>query len=430
MTVSELIAATHQRLAGQWAQPVLRSGYVLVLNSVVTAVLGVGFWLLAARLYRPDVVGINTTAISAMMFLAGVAQLNLMSSLLRFVPTAGRAGGRLVGVAYLVGAGLSAAAAGIFLAGLALWTPGLVPLLGQAPLAVSFVLACAGWSVMVMQGSVLVALGRPGTTTLTNQIFNSLKLVLLLPLVLLAPTSGVWLAWTAAMVVAVAAGFWFVFRRPAAAWPDDPSEALAGLPSLRELVRFAGPDYVGALAWIACTTLVPILVLNLTDAEHAAAFALAWSICLVLYGVPTALGQALVVHGVRQPSRVREHHARVLWASLALLSPVAAVLVSFAPQVLALFGHWYAAEGAGTLRLLALSTLPNAVVALTVSRARVDRRMSTIVATMVTLCALVLGLTWLLVPPLGIIGAAVAWLVGQVAVAAGTSLVRTRPRAR
>jgi O-antigen/teichoic acid export membrane protein len=428
MTMSELIAATHRRLAGQWAQPVLRSGYVLVLNSVVTAVLGVGFWLLAARLYRPEVVGVNTPAISAMMFLAGVAQLNLMSSLLRFVPTAGRAGGRLVGLAYLVGAGLSAAAAGVFLAGLASWTPGLVPLLGQAPLAASFVLACAGWSVLVMQGSVLVALGRPGTATLTNQIFNVLKLVLLLPLAVLSATSGVWLAWITAMLVAVAAGFWFVFHRPGLAWPDNPGEDLSGPPSWRELVRFAGPDYVGALAWIACTTLVPILVLNLTDAEHAAVFALTWSICLVLYGIPTALGQALVVHGVRQPSRLREQHARVLWTSLGLLAPVVAVLVSFAPRVLAPFGSWYAAQGSGTLRLLALSTMPNAVVALTVSRARVDRRMSTVVATMVSLCVIVLGLTWLLVPRLGIVGGAGAWVVGQVAVATGTVAARGRSR--
>jgi O-antigen/teichoic acid export membrane protein len=54
--------------------------------------------------------------------------------------------------------------------------------------------------------------------------------------------------------------------------------------------------------------------------------------------------------------------------------------------------------------------------------------MSTVVATMVSLCVIVLGLTWLLVPRLGIVGGAVAWVVGQVAVATGTVAARGRSR--
>jgi O-antigen/teichoic acid export membrane protein len=190
-------------------------------------------------------------------------------------------------------------------------------------------------------------------------------------------------------------------------------------PSLRELVRFAAPDYVAALAWIACTSVVPIVVLNLTDAEHAAVFALAWSICMTLYGVPVALGQSLVAYGVRDPERMGEHHRRILFTCLGLLAPVVVVLVVFAHWILALFGPWYASEGTATLQLLALSTLPSAVVSLRVSRARVDRHMALVMAIMVSLCLLILGLTWWLVPEVGIIGTAFAWLVGQSAVALG-----------
>lgn len=417
--MSGILATGHRRLADQWAQPVYRAGYLLVLNSLVTALLGLGFWLLAARLFPPEVIGVNAATISAMMFIAGVAQLNLMSALLRFVPTAGRRAGRMVVLSYAVGATLSALAATGYLLRLGAWTPALSPFLGQFWVGLSFVVASAGWAVMVMQASVLVALGRAGVTTVVNQVFNFLKLALLLPFVVLLPTSGVWFGWTGAMAVAVAAGAWFIFGRALTAFVETPPSVPAYLPSLRDLARFALPDYVAALAWIACTSLVPILVLNLSDAEHSAVFALAWSICLTLYGVPTALGQSLVAYGVREPARLREHHRRILLSSLGILSPVVAVLVVFAPAILAPFGHWYVSQGVLTVRLLALSALPNAVVALTVSRARVDRRMTTVVTSMVALCLLVLGLTWSVVPRMGIVGGGLAWLVGAVVVAAG-----------
>lgn len=155
-------------------------------------------------------------------------------------------------------------------------------------------------------------------------------------------------------------------------------------------------------------------------------FALAWSMCFVLYGVPAAFGQSLVAHGVREPHRLTERHRRILLSSLALLGPVVAVILVFAPLFLLPFGAWYASQGAGTVRLLALSALPNAVVALTVSRARVERDMVTVVVTMVGLAVVVLGLTLLLVPLMGIAGGGMAWLTGQLLVAGGIGLRRLR----
>jgi O-antigen/teichoic acid export membrane protein len=330
--------------------------------------------------------------------------------------------------AYTLGAILSAVTAVCFLAGLGIWAPALQPLLGTPAVAVSFVLAAGAWAVWVMQGSVLVAVGRAGATTWTNQLFNGLKLLLLAAFVAVLPSSGVWFAWAAAVGVGIATGTWFLFRRAIPAFSTLHGDAAPQVPSLRDFVRFAGPDYVAALAWIACTSLAPILVLNLTDARHAAVFALGWSICLVLYAVPGALGQSLVAHGTREPAQLPEQHRRILISSFALLGPVVVILVVFAPWILQSFGAWYAARGAGTLRLLSLSALPNAVVSLTVSRARVNRRMTTIVATMTTLCFLVLGLTWLLVPRIGIIGGGAAWLLGQVVVVGALAARQLRRR--
>jgi hypothetical protein len=73
----------------------LRNGYALIVSATVTQVLGVRYWIVAARTAPAAAVGRNSTAMSVMLFLAGVAELNLMSTLIRAARPA-RADGRLV----------------------------------------------------------------------------------------------------------------------------------------------------------------------------------------------------------------------------------------------------------------------------------------------------------------------------------------------
>jgi hypothetical protein len=69
----------------------LRNGYVLIVSATVTQVLGVRYWIVAARTAPAAAVGRNSTAMSVMLFLAGVAELNLMSTLIRAARPARRA---------------------------------------------------------------------------------------------------------------------------------------------------------------------------------------------------------------------------------------------------------------------------------------------------------------------------------------------------
>lgn len=419
MTSEQFVVAPRRRLAGIWRPSLVGTGHLLVANSVVNAGTGVGYWLLAARLNPPGVMGVNSAAISAMMLLAGIAQLNLMSTILRFVPTAGAAAGPMIGTAYVIGGGLSGLAAAGFVLGLGLWEPHLTSLIGSGFNAAGFVIATMCWSLFVMQDNALVAVRRPAAVPVENLSFSVLKILLVVALSQAMPGAGIWRSWAAAMVITVAGTTLYLFRRAVPAFASTRSLAAAEVASVRDLTRFIGPDYVGALAYLAGTSLVPLLVLKLTGPRESAAFALAWSICAALYQVPIAFGQSLVAHGATHTDRLARYHRQALTQTLRLLVPVVALAVALAPLGLRFFGGWYASQGTVTLRLLALSALPNAVVALAVSRARVARRMRFVMVTLVSLCGLVLALTLVLVPRVGIAGGGIAWLAAQLAVAAG-----------
>ncbi|TQF73954.1 phosphotransferase [Rhodococcus spelaei] len=416
--------ALARRFAASWREPMYRSGYLLVANSALTSAAGVGFWTLAARLYPPEVVGANSAAVSAMMFLAGIAQLNMMNVLLRFVPIAGTDARRMTTTALIVGAGLSGLAAVVFLAGLRQWSPGLTELL-RGPIALSFVVATMGWAVFVIQDSALVAVGRAVAVPAENLGFALVKVALVVWFAQLLPGAGIWAAWAAAMIVAVSITTGYLFARAIPRFAATAHSA-SRAHSLRVVGRYLGPDYLSSLAWIACTSLIPVLVLNIAGAREAAVFALAWLVGTALYDAPSAFGQSLVAHGVGDQTRLDERFRQVRRHTLALVIPGVVVLVLFTPFVLTFFGPFYAANGTATLRLFALSAIPNVEVALSVSRARAASDMRTVVAAMTTLAAIVIGLTVILVPHIGIAGAGVAWLTAQLVVAAAL-VVRRRP---
>ncbi|SCD58415.1 hypothetical protein GA0115236_11292 [Streptomyces sp. IgraMP-1] len=92
--------------------PLLRNAYALMVNTGVSAVLGLGFWVAAARYYSEEAVGHGSAAIAAMKLLAGLTAVTLMGALARFVPVSGAATGTLVRRTYAGSALLVAAAPG------------------------------------------------------------------------------------------------------------------------------------------------------------------------------------------------------------------------------------------------------------------------------------------------------------------------------
>jgi O-antigen/teichoic acid export membrane protein len=117
----------------------------------------------------------------------------------------------------------------------------------------------------------------------------------------------------------------------------------------------------------------------------------------------------------------------VVVQTMRLVAPITVFLLVAAPYILRAFGPSYASEGATLLRLLAAATLPNVIVVLGLSVARIQHSGRAVLGIQAAQCALVLGLGLLLLPRLGIEGIGVAWLASQTAVAAWLMFGILRP---
>jgi O-antigen/teichoic acid export membrane protein len=406
--------------------PSLRDGLALVLSNGLTSAVGLAYWVLAARLFPPAQLGVNSVAISTMMLLGGVAQLNMTYALLRFVPVAGRVARRLVVGGYLVGGAAAALAGAVFALGADLWAEELVDAAGHLPLLVFFVVATPLWSIFVIQDFVLTGMRRAALVPVENLVFSVLKIALLLLAAAVAVPGGIALSWVLSVaLIVVAVNGWLLARGLPRFGADAADRALPI--TIGGIARFVRADYAGAVLWQTALFGLPVLVLGRLGAEAAAVYGIVWTIAQALYTVSSSMGQSMVAHSsAADPSAVEAARRAMVRRAFTLVAPAAVVLAVASYRVLSVFGVQYAREGSLTLVLLALSAVPNVVTASTVNAARVRQRMGVLFGVPAAVAILVIALSWLLMPHLGIAAVGAAWLGTQTVIAAGI-LVATAP---
>jgi O-antigen/teichoic acid export membrane protein len=412
------------RLTEHVRQPLLRNGYALVLNSGMTAVLGMGFWVLAARRFSVEEVGVSSALVASLALLSTIAQLNLPNVLARFLPTAGQHTGRVIAGCCLA-TGLAAVVVGVvFLAGTQWWAPSLPLNTEDLRLDAWFVAALVLWCLFVLQDGALSGLRQSDWVLGKNTAHGVLKLVALLIPMIAVSSYGIFLAWTIPVIpILLAVGFWMVRRLVPAHVSRTASLAQPVAP--RQIVRFASFDYVVALVGTGLTSALPLIVLETSGAAAAAYFTLAWSISYSLYLVSRSMATSLLVEGAGDTSRLGEYSYRTMVHTLWILAPLVAATVLLAPVLMRMFGDQYAAEGTTVLRLLALSALPSAVIVVYSAVERVRKRMLQLVLVTVTVNATALALIWVLLQTHGLSGLGLAWLATQTVAAAillGTTL--------
>lgn len=412
-----------RRLLEHVRTPLHRDGYALAINAAFTAVTGLLYWIVAAKTYSTNAVGLNSALISSMMFVAGIASLNLPNLVVRFLPEGGSRTPRLIAWSYAAAAIVAAGAVAVFLIGVGAWAPRLSFLRSETDLQAWFIFSTLAWCVFVIQDSVLTGLGRAVWVPIENAVFSLLKLALLAGLVTMLPRYGIFVSWTAAMVVSVIGVNLWIFARLAGPASRRPVRKALILRD-RAFARYFAADYVCSIAWISSANLMPVVVTAVAGATVNAYYALAWAVALPMYAFAASIGTSLVLHGTRDPAALSDLTRKAARQGATVLLPGVAFVVALAPVALSLFGAAYEREGTMLLRLLSLGAVPYLVLALSVSVARVQRRMRRAMIALVTQAVLTLGLTVPLIHAVGVEGAGIAWLTSQCVVAAGLLAAR------
>lgn len=393
-----------------------RTAHLLMLNTVMTAGLGFAFWILAARLYSPERVGVNSALIAVLMTVSTLCQVNLGSVFVRFLPESTRPA-RLIVLGYAVAAGFSLVVATC----VALIAPHVatdLSVLGSNRLiGVIWVVSVALWCVFALQDGALTGLRAARWIPVENTSFGVLKIAALLILAAFGAAQGMLLAWVLPMAVLVVPVNLIIFRRAVPAHVPAHTDGIVNRFGRRRLIRYLGMASVATSIDQGMLAALPILVVAILGATQNAYFYIAFTIVATLELLADNIVTALTVEGIHASHRLRELTRAVGRRFLVLLLPATLLLILAAPIALLFFGRTYADHGTTVLRLLALASIFRGAIWLYMAVARIQGRGLVLLAVSAATSIGTLVFTSVFAHLWGLNGVGFGWLVSNVLVA-------------
>jgi len=340
-----------------------------MISAAGSSILGLAFWGVAAHLATANAVGRTSAEIVAMTMLANLAQLSFGSIFERFLPVAGKRTRAFIKRAYTMCITTALVLAAVYVySGLG---HRVVPhtLFG----GIFFVGTVVMWTIFILQDNALVGLRASRWVPVENILFAIAKLALLPVLLSVSAGQGVFLAWSAPVVLTIISVNWYLFVRRI---PEHESLSMPGesLPKTRELFLLAGAQYATLLFNVFTPSIVALIVIERLGAVANAHYYVPALIYSGLLLIIVSIIRSFLVEAASEPHALRHHANMTIIAMTAVLIPSVIIGVAFAPLILRIFGPQYAAHGTTLLRMMLLSLPLSAVPLFYSTFAWLDRR--------------------------------------------------------
>jgi O-antigen/teichoic acid export membrane protein len=386
----------------------------LIANACSNAVLGFGFWVVAARLYPTEVVGLASAMWSAGGMLAFIAVLGLGQGLIRFLPMAREKAAPLINSSITIATAVAAVAALVFIAGIPLWSPALGFIRSDIRFGITFVIFVISGTLFNLFSDTYLALRRAEYTFIQGAAMGMLKVIFAVALAGTFGIFGMLASYTFASAAIVALGlFVFLVRlqpgyRPIPALPRKADE---------EMIRFSFTNYLAQGLGSLTGWILPVMVLDLAGSTTNAYFFMGWSFAALLFAVPTATANSMFAECSQSESDMAHNLRRSLKLIAMLAVPLAAALFLLGDKLLLAFGRQYSEQSTQLLWVLIPSIIPVTINSIYSTTAKVAKRMRVVLGMAAVSSIGTLGLSYFLLPRFGITGPGWAWLISQTALA-------------
>lgn len=389
---------SHRSAAEFIKNPLYKSSLFLVLTSVFNAGCGFFFWMIAARMYSVEAVGLATALISSLGLVVLFSRLAFDFSIIRFFPTGDKS--RIFSTCLIITTVATLLMGAVYILLIEFLTPSLY-LLKEPGYALAFLLIGAANSVAAITGNAFVA-DRKAEHYFFQNIFMALRIPLLILLVFLG-TFGIFSALGLSFLVASIFALLILRRSLMIIRPE------IDVDFIRRSFRFSSWNYASNILSTAPTLVLPIMILNMFGEAEAARYYIAFTIGNLVLIIPNSLGTSLFVEGSHGEG-LKKSVMRAMGASLVLLVPAVLVLILFGDRLLGLLGGEYL-DAFDLLRVLALSSFFVTIYSLFIPIQNVRMEVESVVKLNAIRCLFLLGLSYVLIQQYGILGAGYAWMI-------------------
>ena len=390
--------------------PLHRNALYLVVNTGLAGILGLAFWVSAARLQSPEDLGFASALVSACAQLSLLASLGLDLGLVRFLPEYPTRQGNLIN-SVLTLVGLTSLVVGvIFLIGIPLWSPALKMVLQNPIYFVGFIGLTFGLVIFSMTNSSFVGLRKASNVLISTTTAGICRIIFLFLLGLISGGLSIFFAWGISIWVAITLSTGFLLPREIKNYTPTPKFDWS---SLKPLASQSSMNYIAHLLFNTQLHLVPLILLSLVGPESNAFYFSALALASPTWVIPLAVSMVVVVEGSHDTRNLRLIMKKGLRMAALVELPFLTLLWFGGPYLLLSFGETYSEESIQTLRVLAICSIPVVLIDFYLAVGRVQKRMVGPVGVLALVATGTLIGTYLMVPHLGILGAAFALLISN-----------------
>jgi O-antigen/teichoic acid export membrane protein len=421
-----MIITSKEKLRQVWQVPFYQNAYYLMSGNIINSALVFVFWIIAARLYPPEVVGSGSAIISACRLLALFAELGLGTSLVRYLPAAGKNGNDMINTCFTLSGLAVFIISLVFLSGLGLWSPVLLPVRQQPLYFIAFIFFTFSMVLQPLALTVLLARLQTRNIFIVNVAAGILSIILVSIFSIFTNSalglfSAMGLAITFTLVLCV---FWLIPRVQNGYFP------LPGvnLKILKEMKSYSAANFIGKGFLLMTNFILPLIVVNTLGNEMNAYFYIPWSVGIVLQFIPAAISNSLFAEASNEETTLQANTKKSLKLVILLVLPAALIIIAISSFLLLLFGREYSEYGTSLLRILALSIIPWGIIYIYIGITRAKKNIKGLIVIPVFASGLSLGFSYVLMVHIGLVGIGLGYLAGQSIVALPVLLYLWRSR--
>lgn len=384
------------RFSRYFCDPLYKNSFFMILGSMVNAACGFLFWMLAARLYSLEDVGVATKLISLLGLVILFSRLGFDVSVIRFFPLLDKQKVFCTSLFITTVATLLISLG--YIAAEKILSPSLDPF-KSLTYSWIFLLTALAYSISLITGNVFMANRRSDNYFYQNLLLAS-RIPFLIPLAFLG-SFGILSSWGLACILASA----LAFLPFCGSLPLKVSNMDYGF--IRTSFGFSFWNYISNILSAAPTLILPIMVFNMLGGAETAMFYIAFNVGGIVQLISISLGNSILIEG----SYGEGLKKTVIQSGVAIFLitiPAIIVLYVFGGLILGMLKPEYLGA-LNLLRILALSSILVAVYSLFIPIQNVRMAVKSIVKLNLIRCLLLIVLSYLLIQKYGITGVGFAW---------------------
>jgi len=392
-----LIPKNLKELKMHLKDPLYRNSFFLLSNSIIGSVIAFFFWIVAARLYTTEEIGIATALISASSIILILSRLGFDFSIIRFFPIRDKSD--VFNTTIFVTSLFSVLLGIIFVIGIDFFSPNL-SVLKNTIYALFFLFYILLSSVTTYTGQSFLAIRKGNYFFLQNRIAD-LRIFLIFIFVSWG-VFGIYNSFWVSVLLAAAASLFILryqFKLGFTFKKDFFGESL----------KFSTGNYIASLFSSIPVLILPLLVLNILGVNEAAYYFISFAIASVIFMIPNAVSTSLFVEGSHGES-LKKNVVKSFIMIFMLLIPAVLTTYFFGYVILSFLGKSYLGS-LDLLKLFALSSFFVTIVTVYISVKRVQMDIKNLILVSITTCILILSLSPLFLLKFGIIGIGYVWII-------------------